>query len=235
MPRAFAEIARTPALWPFSLVPSVVLLVLTGGFAALAVLGARPWFARHLPEVTSSFGRLGEDVAGWLFAVALAWAGWYVALALAPVLSAPALERIVHVVERRAGAPERQPLGFLGELACGLRSLAGGTCLTFPLSALLGLIGFVFPVATPVTLPLAFLLGALLVAWSLFDYPLTLRGYGFRARLRFMREHFACVAGFGVAFALAFWLPCCAVMLLPVGTVAATRLTSRVLFGTSLE
>jgi hypothetical protein len=47
-----------------------------------------------------------------------------------------------------------------------------------------------------------------------------------------VRDHFACVAGFGAVFALSFWLPCCAVVLLPVGAVAATRLSSAILFGT---
>jgi uncharacterized protein involved in cysteine biosynthesis len=232
LPRAFAEVSRTPELWGLSVVPTLVLVCLTGVFASLAVLVARPWLLERLPAATSAYGQAGETAASWLFAVLLAWIGWYAALAFAPVLSAPALERIVHLVERRAGAPERAPLGFLRELACGLRSLAGAACIAFPLSFVLWVVGFVFPVATPVTFPLAALLGALLVAYSLFDYPLTLRGYGFRDRVLLMREHFTCVAGFGVAFALAFSLPCCAVALLPVGAVAATRLTSALLFAT---
>jgi CysZ protein len=232
LPRAFAEISRTPELWAFSLVPSLIFFLLMAVFGAAAVLGARPWLGRHLPAASSAFGRIGEDALGWTFVALLVWAGWYVALALAPVLSAPALERIVHVVERRAGAPARAPLGFWRELGCGLRSLAGAACVAVPLSSVLSLVGFVFPAVTPVTLPLALVLGALLVAWSLFDYPLTLRGFGFRDRLRFVREHFVCIAGFGAAFALAFWLPCCAVVLLPAGTVAATRLSARILFAT---
>ncbi len=234
LPRALAEVFRTPELWAFGVVPALVLLVFTGAFASASVFAARPWLVAHLPEMTSAFGRTGEDVAGWVFAVLLAWAGWYVALALAPVVSAPALERIVELVERRAGAPRREPLGFWRELGCGLRSLAGAACIALPASFVLWLVGFVFPAATPVTLPFGALLGAFLVAWSLFDYPLTLRGFGFRARLRFMREHFACVAGFGLAFAVSFSLPCCAVALLPVGAVAATRLSAALLFETAL-
>jgi uncharacterized protein involved in cysteine biosynthesis len=234
LPRALAEVFRTRELWTFGLVPALMLLALTGAFASASVFAARPWLVAHLPDVTSAFGRTGEDVAGWAFAVLLAWIGWYFALALAPVVSAPALERIVELVERRAGAPRREPLGFLRELGCGLRSLAGAACIALPASFVLWLVGFVFPAATPVTLPLGALLGALLVAWSLFDYPLTLRGFGFRARLGFMREHFTCVAGFGVAFAVSFSLPCCAVALLPVGAVAATRLSAALLFATPL-
>jgi hypothetical protein len=32
------------------------------------------------------------------------------------------------------------------------------------------------------------------------------------------------VIGFGTAFALLFWLPCCGIVMLPVGVAAATRL-----------
>jgi uncharacterized protein involved in cysteine biosynthesis len=231
LPRALAEISRSPELWALSVVPSLALLLLTGLFSSLAVLGARPWLVARLPHA-SAYGRAGDEAAGWVVAALLAWLGWYVALGLAPVLSAPALERIVDVVERRAGAPARKPLGFLRELGCGLRSLVGAACLTLPLSFVLWVLGVALPAAAPVTFALSAVLGALLVAFSLFDYPLTLRGFGFRARLAFVREHLACVAGFGAAFALAFSLPCCAVALLPVGTVAAARLTSALLFAT---
>jgi uncharacterized protein involved in cysteine biosynthesis len=232
LPRGFVEVMHTPELRALALVPSLLLLISTGGTSAAAVFAMRPWFVEHLPAATSSFGRAGESAAGWLLAAVLAWVGWYVALALAPVLSAPALERIVQVVERSAGAPPRAPLGFWRELGCALRSLAGALCVAAPLYALLWLVGFVFPPANVMTLPLGAFMGALLVAWCLFDYPLTLRGFGFHARLALLREHFACVVGFGAAFALAFTLPCCAVALLPVGAVAATRLTCRLLFGT---
>jgi CysZ protein len=233
LPRAFGEVLRTPALWFFSLVPTLVFAALTSAFGAFAVKVARPWLLVRLPEATGPLGRAGVGIAGWGFAVLGVVAGFYVALALAPTLSAPALERIVDVVERRVGAPARVRLGFFRELGCGVRSLAGAACSALPLSALLWLTGVLVPAATPVTLPLGSLVGALLVAWGLFDYPLTLRGFGFRQRLLLVRDHFPCVAGFGAVFALSFWLPCCAVALLPVGAVAATRLTSAILFGTA--
>ncbi len=232
LPRAFGEIWRTPELWLLSFVPTLVFAVLTSGFGALAVLVARPWLVVRLPRAAGPLGRAGVGIAGWGFAAVCVVAGFYLALALAPALSAPALERIVDVVERRVGAPARVRLGFWRELGCGFRSLAGAACMALPASALLWLAGVLVPGATPVTLPLGSLVFALFVAWGLFDYPLTLRGVGFRQRLRLVRDHFACVAGFGAVFALSFWLPCCAVVLLPVGVVAATRLGAAVLFGT---
>lgn len=213
-------------------VPALVFGALTATFTALAVLVARPWLLARLPHATSAFGRTGTSIAGFGFAALCAVAGWYLALALAPTLSAPALERMVSVVERRVGAPPRSPLGFWRELACGVRSLAGAACVTLPASIGLWLLGVLVPATTPLTVPLSSLVGALLVAWGLFDYPLTLRGFGFRRRLALMRDHFACVTGFGAMFALSFWLPCCGVLLLPVGAVAATRLALAILYAT---
>lgn len=233
LPRALGEVLRTPELWFFALVPALVFAALTALFGVLAVTVARPWLVLHLPHPAGPLGRAGVGIAGWGFAALSVVAGFYLALALAPTLSAPALERIVDVVEQRAGAPPRAPLGFFRELGCGFRSLAGAACLALPPSALLWLAGVLVPAATPVTLPLGSLLAALLVAWGLFDYPLTLRGFGFRQRLALVRDHLPCVAGFGAVFALSFWLPCCAVVLLPVGAVAATRLCSAILFGTA--
>jgi uncharacterized protein involved in cysteine biosynthesis len=93
----------------------------------------------------------------------------------------------------------------------------------------LWLVGALVPGAIVVTLPAGLLLTSLLVAWGLFDYPLTLRGFGFRARLDLLAQNFGAVLGFGAAFALVFWLPCVGVMLLPVGAIAATRLVCGIL------
>jgi hypothetical protein len=201
--------------------------VFTALFAAslaFAGLVARPWFVERLPHATSALGRFGAGLAGYGFALLFAVAGWFVALVLAPPLSAPALESLVGAIEARAGMPPRAPLGFFGELACGVRAFAGATLLTAPCFVVLWAIGVAAPPAGVVTAPLAALVSALLVAWSLFDYPLTLRGVGFRARLELVRANFSCVLGFGAAFALSFWLPCAGVLLLPVGAIAATRL-----------
>jgi hypothetical protein len=171
LPRAFGEVLRTPELWFFSLVPTLVFAALTSAFGALAVLVARPWLLVRLPPATGPLGRAGVGIAGWGFAALCGFAGFYLALALAPTLSAPALERIVDVVERRVEAPARARLGFWRELGCGFHSLTGAACLVLPVSALLWLTGVLVPAATPVTLPLGSLVGALLVAWGSLRLP----------------------------------------------------------------
>lgn len=209
--------------------PTLVFALLFGAAAGGAWFVARPWLLEHLPDASSTLGRLGVDATGYGFALLLSVGGWFVALALAPPLSAPALEGLVTEIERRMGAPARAPLGFIAELACGFRALCGGALVALPALLVLWLVQLFVPPLAAVTVPLAALVSVLLVAWGLFDYPLTLRGVGFRERLRLVRRHFGCVVGFGGAFALAFWLPCSGVVLLPVGAIAATRLVGSIL------
>jgi uncharacterized protein involved in cysteine biosynthesis len=147
---------------------------------------------------------------------------------LAPAFSAPALERLVGLVEDELGAPARAPLGFFAELGCGLRSMLFSLSLTLPLVLGLTLLEMLLPPVAVVATPLKLLLGALGVAWGLFDYPLTLRGVRARERFSFLVQHFSVVLGFGIAFTLVFWLPCFGILMLPVGVIAATRLYWRI-------
>jgi len=228
LPRALGELWRTPALWGRALVPVLVFFVLFGACSALGLVVARQWLEARLPDATSTLGRIGIEAAGYGIALVVVIVGWFVALALAPPLSAPALESIVGRIEESAGAPEREPLGFFAEVLCGFRALFGALLVALPAFFVLWLIDVLVPVLAPLTFTLGSVLSALLVAWGLFDYPLTLRGMGFRARVALVRENFACVLGFGLAFALAFWL-CCGLLLLPAGTIAATRLLGAIL------
>ncbi len=218
-----------PGAWPFALVPVVIFFLLEAGFVTFSWLVVKPW----VDEAVTSAGWLewlGEwqqttaGLAAWVSLVLTAVLGWLVSAFFVPPLSSPALERLVAMTEAELGAPQRAPLGVLAELWCGVRSSLMATAITLPLIFGLWLLALLVPPAAIVATPLKLLLGALGIAWSLFDYPMTLRGIGVRQRLSFVKRHAAPVLGFGVAFALVFWLPCCGVLLLPVGVIAATRL-----------
>ena len=218
--------------------PLVVFVLLETACIYLSLRFVKPWLDAVLivpADLADGLGGLGRAlrwllsqlaVAGsWLGTLAAAVLGWLASLMLSQPLSAPALERIVAIVERDCGAPARASLGFLAEFGCGLRSTLISSAVTVPLIVALTLLELVFPVLAVVVTPLKLLIGALGVAWSLFDYPLTLRGVGARQRLRLMRRHLSVVLGFGVAFALVAAIPCCgALVMLPLGVVAATQL-----------
>jgi uncharacterized protein involved in cysteine biosynthesis len=183
-----------------------------GGFGS-----ALRWLARHAAWLGSWAGALGAAALGWLLS-----------LLLSPPLSAPALERIVGIVERDLGEPERAPLGFVAELWCGVRSTLLSSAVTVPIIIALTVLELVLPPSALVATPLKLLIGALGVAWSLFDYPLTLRGVGARQRMALMRRHLTVVLGFGTAFTLLAAIPCCGVAMLPLGVIAATQLLSEI-------
>ncbi len=224
----FRTILGTPSLWPVSLVPVVVMLALEALLVMLAwKLGGR-LIGRIVPAIPGEWGPIIGGVLNYLAIAVLIVVCWFVAVPLAPPLSAPALERIVRRVETELGVPPRPSIGFFRELGCGFRALAGGLVATLPVFAILWILEFIFPPVAVVTTPLKFVVSSLLVAWGLFDYPLTLRGVGFRARLDLMRRNFSCALGFGLTFALALWVPCCGVALLPMGAAAAARLVAEI-------
>jgi uncharacterized protein involved in cysteine biosynthesis len=216
---------RLPGTWPYALVPALSFALLEAGFVGAAWQLFKPGAIARASTAAALSAYAGT--AAWLEFGVTALAGWLLAALLAPTLSSPALERIVTLVERDLGVPERAPLGFFAEFWCGVRSLLLSSALTLPALIGLSLLELVAPPLAVVATPLKLLLGALGVAWGLFDYPLTLRGVGARQRFAFMRRHASVVLGFGAAFSLAFWLPCCGILLLPVGVAAATTLCWR--------
>jgi uncharacterized protein involved in cysteine biosynthesis len=228
---AMGSLLRSPRAWPFALVPSLLFGVLELAFVALAWLYLRPRVTQAVAGASwlewigiEALQRAVPELASLGAVLLAAWLGWRLSAPLASALSSPALERLVGITEAELGAPERAPLGFLSELGCGARSMLLGLALTVPLEVALTLLELLIPPVSVVTTPGKFLLGALGVAWGLFDYPLTLRGMRARERFSFMIRHLSVVLGFGIAFALVFLVPCFGTLMLPVGVVAATRL-----------
>lgn len=212
-----------PALWPHALVPSVVLFALV----ALSAWVSFSWFGPLLGGLVSApdtwYERIGGEALRYLGAVLATVFGTLLALAITPPLCGPVLERLVVAQERALGIPERAPLGLLSEILCGVRAQACAALFALPLLSLLWLLDLLFPAAAVVTIPGKFLVAALALAWNLFDYPLTLRGVRMRERVRLVARYKLFSLGFGAAFVLLFLVPCCAVLLLPVGVIAATR------------
>lgn len=217
------RLARSPRSHPYALVPALVFVVLETGFVLLSLRMLSPWVHDELAG-DAAWRNAGAEALSWLSVALGTLLGWFVAALITPPISAPALERIVAIVEYDLGVTPRPSLGLFQEFWCGLRASTLGLALFVPPAVLLSAFEFLTPAVAIVTTPLKLALGALGVSWSLIDYPLTLRGVGVRARLAFMKANAPSVLGFGSAFALTFWLPCCGILLLPVGVAAATEL-----------
>lgn len=220
--RAFRFLLHTPASWPAALVPAAVLSLLLSLALYVALGPVRGLIAGDSPG--DSLADLGRDVASWAVAVLAGLIGVVIALGLTPVISSPALERLILRHEASRGVPARAPLGFFPELWCGLRAQAAAVVIAGPIVIALWLVEFFFPPAAVVTLPLGFVATSLGLAWNLLDYPLTLRGVRLRERLRFVASHKGATLGFGLGYAALSLVPCCGLLMLPVGAVAASDL-----------
>jgi CysZ protein len=100
-----------------------------------------------------------------------------------------------------------------------LMIVVGGTVYT-----VLFVVDFFFPPALVVTAPLRFIVGAWLLAWNFLDYPLSLRGLGVIARVRWSVRHFEEFTVFGVIWATLLFVPGLFFLMLPMGVAGAARL-----------
>ncbi|HYP88413.1 MAG TPA: hypothetical protein VEQ59_09670, partial [Polyangiaceae bacterium] len=153
---ALVGLLREPRAWPFAAVPALtfvlidVTLVVTLKDRASNLLFDLDELVFGVSHRASHLAATAANVAS---IVVLAVLGWLVASVLAPVLSAPALERIVGITERELRAPARLPLGFFAELWCGLCAMSFSMALTLPLLLALLALGIVVPPLAIVTTP----------------------------------------------------------------------------------
>ena len=213
-------IARTPRLWGLSLVPAVtatvlaVALMVTGSHFALA------WAQRTLGE------GWGEKVVAVGIIIAIVLLAVIVAISLAQPLSGWALEAIV---QAQAEAIRAKPFDPPPRLASAVRSAVSSLIalvIGVPTIAALAIVGWVVPPAAILTVPLKFVITALLLAWDLLDYPLGLRRISLGQRVVWCVRHFGAVLGLGLAAAMFFAIPGVGLLALPCGVAAATRLTA---------
>jgi CysZ protein len=218
--RGLAFIARRPRAFALAVVPSLVASLLFVGLGWLFLHLSLSWVASLLPApgLGGAFLRALLDIvlAGVSLAIAL-----FLSLTLASPLSATALEGLVRVRDKEAGAPGYPETAWgtsAGRaLGAGLIGLAVGT----PVSLAVLVVDFAFPPAAVVMVPLGLVVSAYVVAWNLLDYPLGLRAMSLPERARWMRDHFWRVTGFGASASLFLFVPGIGLLLLPAGVVGA--------------
>jgi CysZ protein len=218
-------IATRRATWTIAAVPAAIVLLLTGVLIWLSFDRFGPWLSRALlPEVSTWYGQGAKELLRWLGSAVAAYCSFWLALFVAPSLSAPALEHLVRLQETELEVPERPPSSFWFELRAGLEAQLVALALLGPAWLGVWLISLLLPALGVLLLPIQALLVALALAWNLVDYPLTLRGIRARSRLALLRRHLGPVLGFGLSFAVVSWIPFAGLLLLPAGVVGATRL-----------
>jgi CysZ protein len=208
---------KTPSVWGWAAVPTFVALALLGTCTALGI-----WLAVRMVRGGDSHW---DTALGIAVGIAAPFVGFVVALALSQPLSGFALDRIVTAQQAALGLPPAEvKVSLLAGTFRSLRVTLLGLMCGLPLLALLALITALVPPAGVVTVPLKFMVSALLVAWDFLDYPFSLYGVGVRARLSFMGHHFAAVLTLGMACAAVLLVPGVGLLMLPMGVAAGTRL-----------
>lgn len=229
--RSFVRGARWlvthPKQWPYAMVPALFALVMVTSFG-----GAGVWAALHFSHAHRTADALGWQIVGVLETVAMmvgaVGLGVLLGLSLAQPASGFALDQISRRLELSLGGPNRPDGAFMETAWRGLRVTLAGLAVSLPLFGLLLLVGMVVPFAVFVTVPLKFVLGSLLVAWDLLDYPFGLRGMRVRERLRWIRANFRAVLGFGASAAVLLLVPGVGLLVLPLGVAGATELVTAV-------
>jgi CysZ protein len=215
---------RTRSSWPLAAVPMVVCAVL----CSLALAGSIEGIPRLLlalwPGLANTLGHFGAGVVRFVTTLLAALLGLFLAAFLTPPLSAPALDRLVLVRERDLGVPPRPAAGFFRELGCAVQAQLLSVAVFAPMLAVLWVIAWAFPPALIVTLPLKALTLSAMFAWSLLDYPLSLRGLAAKQRLALLRTGWPRVLGFGAVLALVFAVPFFPLLFLPAAVAAAAEI-----------
>ena len=177
-----------------------------------------------LPDASSWYAETAWFLLRWLASAVAAYVGLWLALLLTPVLSAPALERLVRAREAALGARARARQSFWFEVRCSLEAQMGGLLLAVPLWLVYWVVAALLPGAALLLFPLQALPLAVGMAWNLLDYPLTLHGVRVRERWALLRRAPGSIFGFGLCLAPLTLIPGAALLLLPAGVVGAAEI-----------
>jgi CysZ protein len=219
-----AFVVVTPRAWGYALVPVSMLILLLCGLTGVGI-----WASHHLSTslIGPDPGTWGQ-IGWWFLTISFGIVSVLVALLLALTLAQPlsgfALEAISHAQELALTGHAAPKTSFLANLfstskAVFMALLVGGTML-----AILFLIGFFFPPALIVTVPLKFLVCGWMLAWDFIDYPLAMRSVGLEARFAWVGRNFGAFTLFGLLWTLLLVLPGVVLLVLPMGVAGATRL-----------
>ncbi len=229
--RSFVRGARwlitDPKQWPYAMVPALFAMVIV-----TVCGGAGVWAALRISAPLRARDALGWQIVGALETLAVGIGavgiGVLLGLSLAQPAAGFALDQISRRIDVSLGGVDRPDGAWWETTWRGLRVTLAGLAVSLPIFALLLVIGMVVPFAVFVTVPLKFVLGSLLVAWDLLDYPFGLRAMRVRERVRWMRANFRAVLGFGASAAVLLLVPGVGLLVLPLGVAGATQLVSEV-------
>jgi CysZ protein len=224
--QGFGFIVGRPSMWLLAAVPVLAALVLTILVAWLGIASAQAAVDSLFGQPSGAWGEIGMWLTRALLYVLAVVAAVLVGSALAQPISGPALDRIARAQESALGVPPRADTStsFFVSVGRALRVTLVTLAIGAPILILLTIIELLVPPAAVVTLPLKFIVSALLATWDLVDYVFGLRETGVRDRWAWYRANLSACLGFGAFVALVALVPLVGLLMLPVGVAGATRL-----------
>ena len=216
-------IVKTPNVWPFAMVPIVLTIFLFAGMSWAAV--------GVVPDMIAEWDWV-SDLPGWVGTiVSYAIVGVVVVLTLllsftvAQPLSGPAMERIVRSHEQAIGVTDPRPeTSFIDDIGRSLISLGVSWAFGMPAMVILLILGFVMPFAEIILFPLKIFVAAMIIAWDMCDFPLTIRSMPIGRRVAFIVRNIPAVLGLSVGLALVGLVPCMLFIMLPSAVAGAAKL-----------
>lgn len=224
--RGFGFIIANGDTWGLAAVPLFMGMLVTIVLSGLGVRLGSALLEQWLPSGTGILLALLAVVVkavGLVLVVAVSLA---LGLVLAQPLSGPALERLVRKVDAKHGVPPWPETSLLTDVGRSLVGLLLPLAFGVPILAGLFLLTFFVPPAAVFAVPAKIAVTALLLAWDLCDYPLSVRGVPLAERISFLARHKAAVLGFGLALVLLALVPCSLFLVLPAGACGAARLVA---------
>jgi CysZ protein len=212
-------IVSTPSVWGWSLVPIALMALFSLGLCGLSWWGA--WEAAKAMAGESAWGTWTLTI---LFGLLGAMLAVLIALTLAQPCAGFALEAICRAQERAMVGRASPSISYWASLRRNVKVIVATLVIGGGIMFALFVVELFFPPAAIVTVPLKFLIGGWLMAWNFLDYPLGLRGQGFRASIGWVFRHFGAVTVFGLVWWALVLFPGAVLLLLPMGVAGATRL-----------
>jgi len=196
-------------LWRYLLIPIVLNVALAVG----ALWAAAGYWHQELSQTVTH-----SPVLGWIFLVVVTMLGGIILfVAVQPILGAVFNDRLSEKVEIkvRGSAPKAPFFASTG------KALLHGL-----LKALLYVLALTVGLALTAATGLGSLggvgLGALFMAYDAFDYPLSRRNLGFRAKWGYLARHPGLTIGYGVGATLLYLVPLAFVVAPPFAAAGAT-------------
>jgi CysZ protein len=210
--------------WSRALIPAILFTIILFALTIPGVWGMHILTNRLIQKYTSRWATIGIWLLRIVLYIVAICLSLIIAMITAQPLSAPALESLVRAQERALKYPNRPEESVWSSVWRSLRVAIISILTSIVIFITLTSIELFLPPAIILTTPLKFLATALILAYDIIDYPLSLHLLGVKERVPWFRHYLWATLGFGLAMEVIFLIPGAFLLLLPAGVCGATRL-----------